>query len=507
MNPRPRVLFAGLFHETHTFLEGKTRWADFKVQRGDGMLASWGDSSPMGGALEAAAALNWEIVPALHVHTLPGDLVADEVFAHFWGEFSETAAAELKRGLDAVFLVLHGAMTCESIPDVDGEFLRRLASLPGAQGVPVFGVFDLHANFTALMALHSNGLVAYRENPHSDARESAVRAIHLLDRALRTSQIPKTFFAHPPIVWPPTGTATDADPMRSLLALARSLEARHPEFWAVNVMGGFAFADTPDTGVSFSIVTLGGAREAESALEELCALALSLAPLGNVIEEPVREVLARISPDAPGLTVLAEPSDNVGAGSLGDGTGLLRALIAHGVRNAAVTLCDREAVEQLCQQRPGDSVTLRLGGRGSRLDEGPLELEIELVRIVDGRFELEDKRSHLASCTGDRFDMGLCAVVRHAGVTVLLTSNRTPPMDLGQWRHVGLPPESFSFIGVKAAVAHRRTYDSIAARHFWVDTPGPCTSRLAALPYRKLQRPIYPLDPLAALNLNGAATP
>ncbi len=497
MSDRPRILFAGLFHETHTFLERVTGWNDFQVRRGDSMIATKGDSSPMGGALEAAAELSWDVVPALHVHAMPSALATDEVFTRFWDEFCAVTTPELSQGLDGIFLVLHGAMTCESLPDVEGEFLERLAALPGAMGVPVFGVFDLHANFTARMAAHSQGLVAYRENPHTDARATAIRAAHLLDRALRTGQQPKMFFAHPPIVWPPTGTATNVAPMLTLLTQARALEAQHPEFWAVNVVAGFSFADTPDTGVSFSILTTGSERQARKALAELCAHALEFAPLGNVTEDPVDQVLQRIPHDASGLTVLAEPSDNIGGGAPGDGTGLLRALLAHDAQNAAVCLCDPDAVRRLGSLQVGDRATIPLGGRGSRLDAGPVTLEIELVRRVDGRFELEDKQSHLASASGDFFDMGACAVVRHRGITILLTSIPTPPMDLAQWRHVGQPPEAFSIIGVKAAVAHRRAYDPIAARHFWVATPGPCTSNLATLPYRKLRRPIYPLDPLA----------
>jgi microcystin degradation protein MlrC len=90
--------------------------------------------------------------------------------------------------------------------------------------------------------------------------------------------------------------------------------------------------------------------------------------------------------------------------------------------------------------------------------------------------------------------MGKCAIVTHHGVTILLTSNRTPPMDLGQWRHVGLAPERFSIIVVKAAVAHRRAYEPIAARQFWVDTPGPCSSNLAKFDFKHVRRPIFPLD-------------
>ena len=102
---------------------------------------------------------------------------------------------------------------------------------------------------------------------------------------------------------------------------------------------------------------------------------------------------------------------------------------------------------------PAQRSSLAIGGRGSRLDAGPLTLEVELLRLGDGKFELEDKQSHLAGMGGDRFDMGPCAVVRHEGLTILLTTHKTPPFDLGQWRSQGMEPTKFSIIVVKAAVA------------------------------------------------------
>ena len=124
----------------------------------------------------------------------------------------------------------------------------------------------------------------------------------------------------------------------------------------------------------------------------------------------------------------------------------------------------------------------------------PLELDVELASSSDGRFTLEDRQSHLASIHGCHIEMGPCATVRHGGVTILLTSRKTPPFDLGQFRSQGIEPEKLSTIGVKAAVAHRRAYDPIAGASFSVDTPGPCTSNLRSLPYQEVRRPIFPLD-------------
>jgi len=485
---RPRVLFAGLFHETHTFLDGTTGLPDFQLLRGDEVLRCAGDSSPLGGALECAKTFGWEVLPTVDFRASPSAIVKDEVIEAFWEELSARLAAPI----DAVYLVLHGAMVSPSLPDVEGEILSRLRERVG--DVPIFGVFDPHANFTQRMADHANCLVAYRENPHTDARAAAILAAELLQRSLTTKQMPRMYWQHPPVMWPPTGTGTADEPMRSLEALARRFEAENPDFWCVNVIAGFSFADTPDTGVSFTVATTGPAASVEAALQELSALALETKASGNVTDPPIAGAMAALNPLPHGLTVLVEPSDNIGGGAPGDGTGLLRALVAHRIPNAAIAINDPEAVQRLSTLRPNTRVSLLIGGRGSRLDEGPFPLEVELLCMSDGKFELEDKQSHLAAMAGDRFDMGPCAVVRHAQLTILLTSHKTPPFDLGQWRSQGIDPAKLSVIAVKAAVAHRRAYDSIAARMIWVDTPGPCTSNLLSLPYQHIQRPIFPID-------------
>lgn len=484
-----RILFAGLFHETHTFLAGTTGSREFTQLTGDAMLAALGDSSPMGGALASALEFGWQVLPAADFRASPGALVEDDIVEAFCHELTHRAAC----ALDGVFLVLHGAMVSQSFDDVEGEVLERLRRVIGPE-VPIFGVFDLHANFTQRMADHANCLVAYRENPHTDARQSAQHAARLLQRCLTTQRLPKMYWQHPPVMWPPTGTATAVEPMLSLEQRARALEAASPAFWVVNVCAGFAFADMADAGVSFVVATTGHAHEARAALQMLADLALTKKAEGNITEPSVGEVFASLDTLTSGLTVLVEASDNIGGGAPGDGTGMLRALVKHKVRRAAICINDANAVQQLWSQSQGATLTLPIGGRQSVLDEGPLHLKVELLRLSGGRFELEDKQSHLASMFGDHYSMGPCAVVRHGGITILLTSVSTPPFDLAQWRSQGFDPGSFDFIVVKAAVAHRRAYDPIATRMLWVDTPGPCTSNLQSLPFRKVTRPIYPLD-------------
>jgi microcystin degradation protein MlrC len=171
----------------------------------------------------------------------------------------------------------------------------------------------------------------------------------------------------------------------------------------------------------------------------------------------------------------------------------MRALIKHDIKGAGVVITDAAAVAALQSIAIGQRLTLAIGGKGSQLDLGPVTLEVELVSRSNGDFELEDLQSQMV-VLGRVIHMGPSAVVRHRGLTILLISRRIAPMDLGQWRSQGINPEELSMIGIKAAVGHRRAYDKIASASFTVGTRGPCTSDLARLPYRRLRRPVFPLD-------------
>jgi len=135
-----------------------------------------------------------------------------------------------------------------------------------------------------------------------------------------------------------------------------------------------------------------------------------------------------------------------------------------------------------------------IGEKGSRFYSPPVELDAELISTSEDGFDLEDRRNHLVLSCGKYIDMGSCAVVRYKGIRILLTSQKTPPFDMGQLRSQGIEPEKAFLIGVKAAVVHLKAYDPIARAHYAVDTPGLCSSNLKSFEYRGIRRPIYPLD-------------
>src|SRR5690606_38274517 len=82
-----RVLIAGIFHETHTFLGGTTGIEEFEIRRGEEIIATAGDASALAGAVEAGIECGWEIIPAIDYRATPSAMVEDSVVETWWGEF------------------------------------------------------------------------------------------------------------------------------------------------------------------------------------------------------------------------------------------------------------------------------------------------------------------------------------------------------------------------------------------------------------------------------------
>ncbi len=490
----PRILFAALSHETHSFVDETTPLADFRRRDAAGILARRGDLSVVDGFLTIAEQEGWTVVPTLDWGATPSGTVEQDVFEAFWAELEPLARAALAEGIDGIYLVVHGAMRTTGLEDPEGELLARIRALPGAAELPLFGVYDQHATLTPEMCALSDGLVSYRNTPHTDAHEAAMRGATLLARALATGRRPRTIWRGTSMILPPTGVATADRPMRDLCAMARAIEAENPQILCVNVVGGYSFGDSHHAGMAFSAITEGEAAPAEAALAKLADLAWELRQHGIPAQEDADEILSRGLPNRPGPVLLVEPAENIGGGAPGDGTEILRAMLKHDVQGGGIILNDPDAVQALKAIPKGGRVTLPLGGRGSRLDPGPVTLEVEKLSESDGNYTLEDRHSHMAGSAGIHIAMGPCTVVRHRGITILLTSHKSAPFDLGQWRSQGINPEELRVIGVKAAVAHRQAYDKIMSETHTCTTRGPCSSDSRVFPYTRLRRPVFPLD-------------
>lgn len=485
-----RIAVGGIYHESNTFFAQPMtmeRFAEGQFHRGEEIPKNWaGTCSEVAGFLKGAQNFSFEVVPTLMAWGMPSGALTDETFEALARELIERLKDAAP--LDGVLLSLHGAMVANSYPDADGELLRRVRKAIGPQ-LPLVVTLDFHANLTDQMVRNAHVLIGYKTYPHVDQAERGLEAANVLRRMLVEGLQPQMVLCRRPLLPHILSQATDRAPMSEIMAAAAQAQ-REPGIISVTVAAGFPYTDVPHSG--FAVLALGETRDAACAVAERVAdLAWQRrAEFAREIPNAADAVKAAIAaPD--GLTVLVDVGDNVGAGTPGDGTVLLQELLKQGARDALVLLCDQHAVAACNAIGVRRKTRLRVGANLDRHHGEPVGIEGTVRLLSDGVYRNMGDMRH-----GVLEDQGRTAVIDTAGILVVLTERRQPMWNLQQLRSLGIEPSGLRIIVVKAAIAYRAAYLPIAARIIEVDTPGLSAADIRRFNYTRLERPMYPLDPL-----------
>jgi microcystin degradation protein MlrC len=208
----------------------------------------------------------------------------------------------------------------------------------------------------------------------------------------------------------------------------------------------------------------------------------------------VRRARSRGEPGAP--VVLADTHDNPGAGGNGDTTGLLRALVEQGARDAVCgMLIDPASAQRAHEAGRGATLPFSLGGLSGVKGDAPFAGEFTVERLGDGRF----------TCTGPMFKgfrmtLGPMALLRSRaapGVRVVLASRKCQAADQEMFRHLGLEPRQSRILALKSSVHFRADFEPIAAEVLVVKSPGPALADPAEFAWKKLRKGVRlrPLGP------------
>jgi microcystin degradation protein MlrC len=85
--------------------------------------------------------------------------------------------------------------------------------------------------------------------------------------------------------------------------------------------------------------------------------------------------------------------------------------------------------------------------------------------------------------------------VRVEGIDILLTTQRTNLYSLSLLTLHGITFDDKQVVAIKNLYKHKDLFIDITRKQLFVATPGTSNPDWAALPFRRLPRPIWPLDP------------
>jgi microcystin degradation protein MlrC len=406
---------------------------------------------------------------------------------HAWERLRDQLLDQLRAALplEIVLLSLHGAMVADDCDDCEGDLLARVRALVGAE-VVVAAELDLHCHLTEQMLAASDLLVLYKEYPHTDTYE---RAEELLDLALRTArgEIRPVLAAFDCRMI--ATIHTTREPARSFVARMKALEGRDGVL-SVSLCHGFPWADVADLGVQVLVVTDGDHGKAQALA---AGLGRKVQALRGRTAAPMlghAEGLERALATAGGPVVLADTSDNAGGGAPADATFLLRLLLERGVGGAALGPFWDPVAVGFCQLAGvGARLRLRLGGKVGPVSGDPLDVEADVLHLARGAKQ---------RFAGGSTQLGDIAAIRIGGVEVLLNATRTQAFDPALFTDHGIALADKKLIVVKSAQHFHAGFAPLAKDVLWLDGPGALTQDFSRLPYTRVRRPIWPLDPLPA---------
>ena len=486
-----RIATGCIGHETNTFSPVPTTLDSFRRMVGDEILRNFGNTSTVtGGIIDAAADLKVELVPLLWSFATPSRKVEQDAYDALKSEFLNllSGAGEI----DGVVLDLHGAMVTEDIEDAEADLISSVREIVSTR--PVVVTFDLHANITPETVKYPDVIIGFDTYPHVDTYERGVEAVEVIYKTLRGEIEPTMAYRQLPLLTSPPAQCTLRPPASDLVKRLHQLESEDGVVTATLSMG-FPFADIHDAGVSVLLTTDGNRELAEQKVDEFAAHLWSIREDFRTNLVSIEEAIEHANQSSGQPIVLAEGADNPGGGGPCDGTFILRAFVEADVRDAVVAIiADPESVAEAIEAGVGNRLNLNVGGKTDGMHGEPVRLDAYVKTISDGVYV---RKGPMARGATD--SMGRTTVIKTGGVEVILTEERSQPLDAEVLRSVGIEPRDRKLIALKSAVHYRADYTSIAHEILEVDTPGVHSPNLANFTYENLRRPIYPLDEMTEM--------
>ena len=492
--PAMRVVIAQVQHETNTFSPVPTAWEAFgrdgpRIGR-EALEAVEGTRVPMAAMIDLARKERAEIVTPVAAWANPSGPVDGAAYDRICTLICDA----VRGGCDAAFLDLHGAMVVDGrTDDGEGTLLERIRAI--APHTPIAVSLDLHANVTDRMVRNCTVIAGYKTYPHVDGYESGELAASILWRHLRGEIRPVMAWGNRPLLAHTLRQNTAESPMRDFVDAARAAE--RDGMLAATAFGGFQLADIHDAGVSAVVVADGGHAAAQAACDAILDAAWrrkeDFVYRGRALDDALIEA-KRLGDESGGPVLLLDHADNCMSGATQDSMHVLEAALRMGLTGIAVgPVRDPEAVARMVEAGIGNRVTLPVGGKADMPAIGrkgtPMQLEGVVRNITDGEYTVTGPQF-----TGTRCYMGRTAVLDTGAAQIVVTERNQEPWDIGVFASVGIRAEKQRYLLLKSRMYYRPVFLPIAKGSVLCDGVGVASSDWKQFSYRKVRRPIYPLD-------------
>ncbi|MGO4852851.1 M81 family metallopeptidase [Phaeovulum sp. W22_SRMD_FR3] len=486
-----RLVLARLNHETNTFSPVKTPLSVFNpIYGAEALAAAEGHPTALGAFHAFARSIGAQIAVPLIAHANPSGPVEDAAFE----AMAQAIVAAVAGGCDGILLDLHGAMVTRSHDDGEAALLARVRA--AAPDVPIGVALDLHGNISQSLLDQCDVIVGFKTYPHIDMVETGAHVARIFAPLLAGGARPAMALNHPPMLAATLRMNTTTDcAMTDLIAMARQAETR-AGVQAVTVFGGFPLADLHETGLSILVVAQTP-ELARDVAADLGKEAWKRRAEYVYAEEPLAQSVARAMALADGSApiLMLDHGDNCNSGGSCDVMDVLAALLEAGQKGIVVgPIADPQTVAQLFAAGEGAEVAVALGNKtpaeGLPAPQPPLRLRGTVTALSDGRYRVTGP-----IYTGQVLSMGRAAALDTGAARIVICEQPHEPLDLGVFTSLGIDATAARFLHLKSRMYCRPVFEPLAKATIECASSGVTGSDYDLFSFKKLARPIYPLDP------------
>ena len=486
-----KILIGWFGHETNTFSRRKTDF-DLLISQGcwyeDEILKVFRDTpSYLGGMIKCADEHGIELIPTFGVENA-GPTLSYACLEHATNillDYMKKHHGEY----DGICLGLHGAGCSENCNDIETYVLKKVRDLVGWD-MPITVTLDLHGNISQGMCDHASGLFGIKENPHTDYATTGYEAMDALRRDLQGEVNVKSYVVPLPMLVPITVT-------KDYEAISDYIKAYKVEHKLLDLafFPGFPYQDTNISSATVFVTGDGNQKHhAEHIANYIWERKEEVVNIDSLdAYEAIQEAVSYLNSSDTGLCIINEEADNPGAGTPGDGTYLLRALIEADIEGSAFAyLYDPEVVTIASNAGVGAKIDIQLGGKieDESVHGAPLELNGVYVRsITTGEFIATTPL--MKNIPGS---FGPTAGLRYGNVDFVVASVQNQTYDDRAFTVGGIDISEKRLIALKSSQHFKAFYKDFADKIIPANPMGLSTRNLNLFEFKNIIRPMYPLD-------------
>jgi microcystin degradation protein MlrC len=370
------------------------------------------------------------------------------------------------------------------LDDPEGDFISRIRRVVGKKTI-ISTSMDLHGNVSWRLAENTDLITCYRKAPHEDEIETKQRAVeNLLDR-IETGKGKPAYKAYVsiPVLLPGEKTSTRIEPGRSIYAAVAPAVSQTGIVDAA-IWIGYAWADEPRnhavvmvTGDDKERVIKTAEQLARRFWDDRFAFGF-VAPTATLSECLDSALKSNNHP-----FFISDMGDNPTAGGAGDVTWTLKELLARPEFKSD----NGPSVIYASIPGPGlikNVIRAGVGAHADGLAGAAVDARYAPPIMISGTVE--------SIVYGDK-DAEVEAVVKVGSLYIIVTQKRKPYHYENDFIRLGLHPRKTDIVVVKIGYLQPELY---AMRAAWLMalTPGGVDQDLERLPYKRIQRPMFPFD-------------